>query len=103
MIASAMAAHVIWIGQPSGTVSSTMQVMTRRPSAAKRVPKPSTRSTGKMNSHNPEKKAILFQNARLPERHRQGQTEHELSQGWLRDPADDPNRLVDYRRQTVNN
>src|ERR1700730_11518654 len=49
------------------------------------------------------KEAIPFQDARLPERHRQGQTEHELSQEWLRDPADDPNRLVDYRRQTVNN
>jgi hypothetical protein len=49
------------------------------------------------------KEAIPFQDARPPERHRQGQTEYELSQGWLRDPADDPNRLVDYRRQTVNN
>jgi hypothetical protein len=27
MMASAIAAHVIWIGQPSGTVSSTMQVI----------------------------------------------------------------------------
>jgi hypothetical protein len=36
------------------------------------------------------KEAIPFQDARLPERHRQGQTEYELNQGWLRDPADDP-------------
>jgi hypothetical protein len=49
------------------------------------------------------KEAIPFQDARLPERHRQGQTEYELNQGWLRDPADDPNRLVDYRRETVSN
>ena len=58
MMASAIAAHVKWIGQPSGTVSSTMQVMNRRPNAAKRVPKPSTRSTGKMISPQPERKAI---------------------------------------------
>src|SRR3979490_2277111 len=58
MMASAIAAHVIWIGQPSGTVSSTMQVMNRRPNAAKRVPRPSTRSTGKMISPQPERKAM---------------------------------------------
>jgi hypothetical protein len=34
MMANAIAAHVIWIGQPSGTVSSTMQVMNRRPNEA---------------------------------------------------------------------
>jgi hypothetical protein len=49
------------------------------------------------------KEAIPFQDSRLPERHRQGQAKHELSQGWLRDPADDPNRLVEQRHQLVNN
>ena len=45
MMASAIAAQVRWIGQPSGTVSSTMSVMNRRPSPAKRVARPKTSRT----------------------------------------------------------
>src|SRR5262249_27400363 len=48
------------------------------------------------------KEPIPFQDARFPERHRQGQPKHELCQRWLRDPASDLDGLGDDRRQTVN-
>src|SRR5262245_4876981 len=71
------------------------------------------RATGKMQPERLSKKIecrvvqlnepIPLQDARLPERHRQGQPKHELCQRWLRDPANDLDSLVDDRRQTVNN
>jgi hypothetical protein len=60
MMPSAIAAQVRWIGQPSGTVSSTIAVMNSNPSTAKRVPSPSpsTSRTGNTISPHPERKAI---------------------------------------------
>ena len=55
---SAIAAQVRWIGQPSGTVNSTMTVMNRSPSAANRVPSPSTSRIGNMISPQPDRNAI---------------------------------------------
>jgi hypothetical protein len=54
---SAIAAQVMWIGQPSGTVSSMMHVISSRPTAAKRVAKPSTSSTGKVTSPQADRNA----------------------------------------------
>src|SRR5215510_3818137 len=48
------------------------------------------------------KEPIPFQDAGFPERHRKGQPKHQLSQRWLRDPGNDPKRLVDDHRQKVN-
>lgn len=60
MMPSAIAAQVICIGQPSGTVNSTIKVMRSSPVAANRVPRPSTSNSGKMISPQPDAKAMLF-------------------------------------------
>ena len=57
MMPSAIAAQVIWTGQPSGTVSSTTAVINSNPSAANRVPKPRTSNTGNRISPVPERNA----------------------------------------------
>jgi hypothetical protein len=65
MMARAIAAQVIWIGHPSGTVSSTMSVINRRPNAAKRAPSPRTSNTGKAISPQPDRNAITVGGKRI--------------------------------------